>query len=150
MCHAVIYQPDREKKNRWKLEENFLVLLCPRCKGPIYTTEKLATNQWKKWYGPHNFSLKHGLWSWFTTGWAKRRLRTKFGRLRLHYYLLGTAPSFSMRQRYCSGDQRNYYTSWNKNEETGPDPGFFGIRNVFGPKAPKHTGLCISHSTWYV
>ena len=41
-------------------------------------------------------------------------------------YLLGTRAIFNVRlqTRYCACDERNYYTSSRKNEETGPEPSF--------------------------
>ena len=40
-------------------------------------------------------------------------------------HILRSGPISNVRLRYCACDQRNYYASCRKNEETGPDPCFF-------------------------
>lgn len=95
--------------------------------------KKKATEPRKTWYQDHIINP-------FTPityhkpekEWAK----DQFWKLVFTQYILGTTQVliFNVRLQYCTYDRQNYYTIWQKNEETGPDPIF---SQFWGTKLPK-------------
>ena len=110
-------------------------------KKPIYTTQNLGPDPWKRWYRSHNLAF-YTDYNLPRVG-QKSGLRTKFEELRLRLYKFWSPGLFLMGLRYSACDQRNYCASWRENQETGPDPFFFlwvvgwGGIDIYGPKPEK-------------
>lgn len=85
--------------------------------------KKKATEPRKTWYQDHIINpFIPIIYHKPEKEWAK----DQFWKLVFTQYILGTTQVliFNVRLQYCTYDRQNYYTIWQKNEETGPDPIF--------------------------
>lgn len=86
--------------------------------------KKKATEPWKTWYQDHIINpFTPIIYHKPEKEWAK----DQFWKLVFTQHILGTTRVliFNLGLQYCTYDRQNYYyTIWQKNEETGPDPIF--------------------------